>query len=188
MMANTKIVVCITGASGAIYGIRFLEALKKMGVESYLVISKNAKLVISQETGYGIDEVLSTASHHYDNSDFCSPIASGSNKFYGCVIVPCSCNTLSKIALGVEDNLISRVGGVCVKEGRRLVLVPREAPLSRTILKRMYELSSSGVSILPACPAFYAKPTNIEHLVNFITGRIFDVLDIEYEYKRWSGI
>ncbi|MEW5759190.1 MAG: UbiX family flavin prenyltransferase [Candidatus Thermoplasmatota archaeon] len=182
-----KIIIGITGASGVIYGISLLKALKKMKKKTVLIISENAKKIMEFETEYKARELEKIADRFYENKDLEADIASGSTKFFGMVIIPCSMNTLSKISAGIADNLIARVASVCLKERRKLVLVPRETPINSIQIKNMYSLSKAGAIILPAMPAFYNKPKNLEDIVNFILGRVLDALDIENElYSRWK--
>lgn len=177
-------VIGITGASGAIYGIRLLESIKG---KKYLIISENGKKIIEHETRYSVKEMKKLA-HYYENDNLSADISSGSFKFDTMVIVPCSMNTLSKIAHGIEDNLITRVASVCIKEKRKLIIVPREMPLSQIHLENMARLAQNKVVILPAMPAFYHKPNKIDDLVNFVVGRILDILEMEHKlYRRWSG-
>ncbi len=182
-----KVVIGISGASGAQYGIRLLEVLK--GHETYLIISKTAKQIIEVETGYSAGDVTRLASHVYANDDLAADIASGSCKFDAMVVAPCSMKTLGAIANGISDTLITRVADICLKEGRTLVLVPRETPLSLIHLRNMTGVKEAGAMILPACPGFYPRPKNVSDVIDFIVGRILDVLGIEHElYKRWEGI
>jgi 4-hydroxy-3-polyprenylbenzoate decarboxylase len=181
-----KIVVGITGASGVIYGISLLHHLRKR-VETCLILSDNAKKIIGCEVGKNTIQIKKLAKHSYENDDLFAPIASGSVKFDAMVIVPCSMSTLSKIAHGISDNLITRAASVCLKERRKLIIVPRETPLCVIHLKNMTTLSEAGALILPAMPAFYPKPRNVDDIVNFVVGKILDVLGIEHNiYRRWD--
>jgi 4-hydroxy-3-polyprenylbenzoate decarboxylase len=186
---NMDIVIGITGASGVIYGLRLLEILrKKQDCNLHLIISKNASQLIEYETNNKIEDVTKLADSYYDNSDLTADIASGSKLFNKMIIVPCTMSTAAKINTGISDNLISRVADVSLKERRQLIIVPRETPLNTTHLNNLLELSKKGVVILPSMPAFYHKPKNIKDQVNFITGKILDVLGIEHDlFKRWSG-
>jgi 4-hydroxy-3-polyprenylbenzoate decarboxylase len=178
-----RVVVGITGASGIIYGLKLLENLK---VEKHLIMSKNGKKILEYETEYKIEEVKKLADYYYENEDLFAKISSGSFKFDAFAIVPCSASTFSKIANGIADNLITRVASVCLKERRKLIIVPRETPLSTIHLQNLAKLSELGAIILPAMPAFYHKPKKIDDLVSFVVGRILDVLGIEHElYERW---
>ena len=174
-----KIIVGITGASGFVIGIRLLQILKNH--ETYLIISPNAKDILNLETDYSLEELEKLAYKMYDNSQMNVDIASGTNKFDALIIAPCSINTLSKIACGIEDNLITRVAAVALKEGRKLILVPRENPLSTVALKRMYELSSMGVKIVMPIPAFYLKPKTVSAVVDYTVGKVLDLLGIEHD-------
>lgn len=179
-----KIVICITGASGVEYAI---SLLKNLNEKKYLIISETAKKIIMEETKHSISDVQALADEYYENNDLFSPLASGSTRFDAMVIVPCSLSTLSKIAYGIGDNLITRAAAVCMKEKRKLILVPRETPINTIHLENMTKLSQKGAVILPAMPAFYHKPKKIDDMINFIVGKILDALDIKNNlYKRWS--
>lgn len=180
-----KIIIGITGASGAIYGIKLLENLK---AEKHLIISSHAKQIIKNETAYTLNQIKKITDFYYENENMDTSISSGSVEFDAMVIVPCSMSTLSKIAMGISDNLITRVASVCLKERRKLIIVPRETPLGSIHLKNMWVLSECGAVILPAMPAFYTQPKKIEDFVNFIVGRILDILGIEHKlYKRYKS-
>lgn len=182
-----KVVVGITGASGAVYGVRLIDVLSELGHEVILIVSENGEKVMEHETGVRTSELRKKVKASYCNSDFFADIASGTSKFEACVVVPCSMNTLAKIAHGIADNLITRTASVCLKEGRKLVLVPRETPLSRVQLEAMLKACEAGAVILPAMPGFYGKPKGKEDLVDFVVGKILDVLGIQNEiYKRWG--
>ena len=181
------IVVAITGASGVIYGIRLLEALKELNIETGLVISDAGKTVIDDETDWEIEDILSLADNNYNFNDLTASINSGSFKFDSLVIVPCSMKTLSSIANGYGDNTITRVADVSLKERRLTVIVPRETPLRSVHLKNMLTLSQEGAIILPAMPGFYSTHDSVENQINFIVGKILDSLKIENNlYKRWE--
>ena len=182
-----RVVLCITGASGVIYGIRALEELQRVGVETHLVVSRVACDVIRQETSYTIQEVMNLASYCYDESDLTASINSGSFKFDCCLVIPCSMKSLSGIAHGYADNSITRVADVTLKERRKLVIVPRETPLRTTHLENMARLSREGAIILPAMPAFYHNPESVDEQVNFIVGKLFDILGIENDlFRKWK--
>ncbi|MFA4935559.1 MAG: UbiX family flavin prenyltransferase [Candidatus Methanoperedens sp.] len=182
-----EIIIGISGASGVQYGIRILEALKQMkGYKTHLVISGSAKNLIEIETEYSPGDVERLADHVYSDADFTAPIASGSHKTKGMVIAPCSMKTLASIAVGMSDTLISRAADVCLKEKRPLILMVRETPLNLIHIKNMERAAKAGASILPACPAFYPKPSSIDEIINFMAGRALDLLDVEHNlYKRW---
>jgi 4-hydroxy-3-polyprenylbenzoate decarboxylase len=182
------LIVAITGASGVEYGINLIKYLStRQDLTFDLVISEEGKILIQHESTSSIDELSSAAANYYDNTDIAAPISSGSKKFDAMIIVPCSCSTLAKIAQGISDNLITRTASVAIKENRKLILVPRETPLSVIHLKNMTKLAKADVCILPAMPAFYPKPGEINDLLNFIAGKILDQLKIENDlYQRWS--
>lgn len=181
------IVVAITGASGVIYGIRLLEALKDLNIENSLVISDAGKTVIESETNYSVEDVIALADEYYDFDDLTASINSGSFKFESVAIVPCSMKTLSSIANGYGANTITRVADVCLKERRRIVIVPRETPLRSAHLQNMLTLSQEGAVILPAMPGFYSDHDTVDDQINFIVGKILDSLKIENNlFKRWE--
>ena len=181
------IVVAITGASGVIYGIRLLEALKDLNIENSLVISDAGKTVIESETSYSVEDVIALADEYYDFDDLTASINSGSFKFESVAIVPCSMKTLSSIANGYGANTITRVADVCLKERRRIIIVPRETPLRSAHLQNMLTLSQEGAVILPAMPGFYSDHDTVDDQINFIVGKILDSLKIENNlFKRWE--
>ena len=181
------IIVAITGASGVIYGIRLLETLKELNIENSLVISDTAKTVIESETDYEIDEIIKISDNYYEFQDLTASINSGSFKFDGLAIVPCSMKTLSSIANGYGDNTITRVADVSLKEKRTTVIVPRETPLRTAHIKNMLTLSQEGAIILPAMPGFYSNPKTIDNQIDFVVGKILDSLNIENNlFKRWE--
>ncbi len=189
-MKNLRLVVGITGASGVIYGTRLVEFLSGKKEHSvYLVMTHNAEKIMMLETGLDPSYVKSLAGHSFDSTDLTAPIASGSFKFDAVVIIPCSMKTLAAIAHGYASNLITRAADIALKERRKLILVPRETPLNSIHLENMLKLSNLGAIILPACPAFYYEPEKISDLIDFIVGRVLDVLGIEHNlYERWSGV
>jgi 4-hydroxy-3-polyprenylbenzoate decarboxylase len=183
-----RIIVGITGASGVIYGIRLLEELKKLQVESHLVISKWGRKTIILETEYTIEQVINLASVYHDENNLAAPISSGSFKSDGMVIAPCSMKTLAGIRHGYAENLINRAADVMLKEKRRLILVPRETPLNSVHLENLFKLSEMGVIIIPPVPAFYTKPKTIKDIVDQTVGRILDQFGLETDIvKRWEG-
>jgi 4-hydroxy-3-polyprenylbenzoate decarboxylase len=184
-----KLIIAITGASGVIYGKRLLEILRNKKVETHLVISQAAEKIIAHELGATKESIEKLANHVYAVNDWSSPIVSGSFKTDGMVIVPCSMKTLAGIANGFAENVILRAADVVLKEKRKLVLVPRETPLNTVHLRNMLDLAKEGVIIVPAMPAYYHKPKSIEALVDFVVGRILDVVGIEHKlYQRWQEI
>ena len=182
------LVVGISGASGVIYGIRLLEVLKeKSDITVHLVVSEPAKQIIGIETDYSIPGVEAMADHLWNEREFTAPIASGSHKTAGMVVVPCSMKTLAGIANGFSDTLIGRCADICLKEDRRLVLVPRETPLSLIDLENMVKVRRSGAAVLPACPGLYPKPHSVDEMIDFVVGRVLDLLDVEHGlYRRWK--
>ncbi len=183
-----RLIIGISGSSGVIYAIRLLEVLHTLKIDTHLIISRWAEACIRFETEKGIDYLYTLANEVYDNNNLAAPVASGSFKSDGMVIIPCSMKTLASIAIGYDDTLISRTATVSIKEDRKLVLVPRETPLSAIHLENMLKLSKLGVIILPAMPGFYHKPKSIEELLNHIVGKILDQFGIEHEiFKRWKG-
>jgi 4-hydroxy-3-polyprenylbenzoate decarboxylase len=182
-----KYFVNIGGASGSIYGIRLLQELNKNGHEVHLVISETAKKIINHETRYTHTAIKKKAAFVYHNDDLYAGPASGSFPLDGMIIIPCSMKTLSAIANGYGDTLTSRAASCCLKEGRKLVLVIRETPLDLPGIRNMLAAKESGAIILPAMPAFYHQPKNIEEVVDFIVGKVFDQLGIQHSlFERWK--
>ncbi len=183
-----RIVVGISGASGAILGIRLLEVLRSMEeIETHLVISPAGRLTITQETDWLIDDVLALADVVYKHGDISASIASGSFDTLGMIIIPCSIKTLSAVANSYTENLLSRAADVTLKEGRPLVLVARETPLHRGHLRLMAQADEAGAVIFPPVPAFYTRPKTVEEIVDNIVGRVLVRLGIENSfYKKWS--
>jgi flavin prenyltransferase len=188
MGKNIKIIVGITGSSGVIYGIKLLYFLKKSEIETHIVLSKWAEKNIEIETDESVVEVKKLASFEYKENDMAASISSGSFKTDGMIIIPCSMKTLASIANGYEDNLISRAASVTIKENRKLVIVPRETPLSQIHLSNMLKLAKIGVTILPAMPGFYHRPKTINDLILHIVGKTLDQFEINNEvFKRWKN-
>jgi flavin prenyltransferase len=183
-----RLVIGITGASGAILGIRMLEVLKPTHIETHLVLSKVAQQTIVQETDWKIIDVLSLADVHYEFQDVGAAIASGSFSTVGMVIIPCSIKTLSAVANSYTDDLIARAADVCLKEGRPLVLVIRETPYHPGHLRLMSEAASAGAVIFPPTPAFYIHPQSMDDMINNTVGRILARLGIKNcLYQEWNG-
>lgn len=181
------IVLAITGASGIAYGVRLLEALGAGGCETSLVLSEDGAKVLRLETKKTPADLKRLATRSYAPSRMEAPIASGSRSFDAMVICPCTMSTASKIACGISDNLVTRTASVALKERRRLVLVPRETPLSSIHLRSLWTVSEAGAIVLPAMPAFYGKPEHVEDLVDFVAGRVLDILGLENRlYRRWA--
>jgi flavin prenyltransferase len=184
-----RIVVCITGASGMIYAVRLLKAASKIkGLETHVVITNPGALVLKQETGLNKEDIKKLASHFYEEKNFMAPIASGSFKVDGTVIVPCSMKTLSAIATGYDDNLVTRVASVTLKERRKLILMTRESPLSIIHLKNMLAVSEAGAMVMPPLHPFYFDTKNIDQLVDITIGKLLNMLGIENNLDREWGI
>lgn len=183
-----RLVVAITGASGAILGIRLLEALQPIQIETHLILSASAPVTIQQETGKAVESILSLADVSYNFHDIGASIASGSFKTIGMVIIPCSIKTLSAVANSYTDDLIARTADVTLKEGRPLILVVRETPYHAGHLRLMSEATSAGAIIFPPVPAFYIHPSSIDDIINNTIGRILARLGIENDlYQEWHG-
>lgn len=179
--------IAMTGATGAIYGVRLLQVLRDLGVETHLILSRWAEETIKLETPWEVKAVRDLASVSYHEQDMGAAPASGSFLHQGMVIVPCSMKTLASVAQGLASNLISRAADVTLKEGRKLILVPRETPLNAIHLENMLRLASLGAVIMPPMPAFYHHPRSLEDLVDHLVGRILDHLGLEHHlFSRWG--
>lgn len=182
-----RLVVGISGASGAIYGIRMLEALRDLPVESHLVVSKSAELTIAYETDRKLSEINALADVVYPAKDIGAAISSGSFRTLGMVIAPCSIRTMSEIATGVTANLLTRAADVVLKERRRLVLMLRETPLHSGHLRNLLALSEIGAIVAPPVPAFYGNPKTLDDLVDQSVGRVLDLFDLDSPLvRRWG--
>src|SRR5580698_2536336 len=182
-----RLVVGLSGASGIAYGVRLLEALAELGVDSHLVMSKAAEMTIGYETALKPKEVAAKAAHTYAIGDIAAPIASGSFKTKGMIVAPCSVRTMSEIATGVTTSLLTRAADVMLKERRPLILMVRETPLHLGHLRTMTALAEMGAIILPPVPAFYAAPKTLADLVDQMVGRALDLLGYEWpDMKRWG--
>ncbi|MBU3622377.1 UbiX family flavin prenyltransferase [Polynucleobacter sp. AP-Latsch-80-C2] len=188
-MLNKRLIVAITGASGTIYGIRILEALRDIGVESHLVMSDSAKLTMAAETSYKPAQIEAMADVVHSAKNVGASISSGSFKSLGMVIAPCSIRTLSEIACGVTSSLVSRAADVVLKERRRLVLLVRETPLHLGHLRSMSQVTECGAIVMPPVPAFYAKPNSLDDMVSHTVGRCLDLFDLDNTLvTRWNGM
>lgn len=186
-MNKPRLIIGISGSSGIIYGIRLLEALQSMPVETHLVISKAAQLTRAHETTLTASELKALADVYHPYNDIAASIASGSYKTIGMIIAPCSMKTLGEIAHGIAGNLLTRAADVVLKERRRLVLMPRESPLHLGHLQNMVSVTQMGGIICPPVPAFYHKPQHIMDLVNDSVGRVLDLFELENDLtKRWE--
>jgi 4-hydroxy-3-polyprenylbenzoate decarboxylase len=182
-----KLIIGITGSTGVIYGVRLLEVIKEKNIKTHLIITEWAKKCLTMETRFTVDYVKSLATSVSDDENMAASISSGTHKTDGMIIVPCTMKTLSSIAVGYDETLISRAAGVTLKESRKLVLVPRETPLTAINLENMLKLARLGVVILPPVPGFYTKPKTIDEIVNHTIGKCLDQFHIEHElYKRWG--
>ncbi|MFF2090111.1 UbiX family flavin prenyltransferase [Paenibacillus sp. NPDC058174] len=192
-------VVGITGASGAIYGIRLIEELINASYIVHLVVTEAGWRVLKEELGWETSRRQAALEHRFaeemasgqlvfhPNADIGATIASGSYRVEGMVIIPCSMGSLATLANGISDDLLARAADVMLKEGRPLLLVPRETPLHAIHLENMLKLSRLGVRIIPAMPAFYYKPQSMEEMINFLVGKVLDSMNIEHSlYRRWG--
>jgi len=186
--SGKRIIVGITGASGAVYGIRLLEELKMAGAETHLVISRWGAYTIEHETDYSLDAVRAMAAHVYEEDDMTAAISSGSFPIDAMAVVPCSMKTLAGIANGISNDLIARAADVCLKERRALILAVRESPLSKIHIDNMLKATEAGAIIMPPMPAFYLRPESIDEIVTQSALRIMDKLgvDIGAGMKRWG--
>lgn len=187
--APKRLIVAITGASGAVYGVRLLEHLRACGAETHLVVSGAGALSAHQELGLKRADIERLADVVHSVSDIGATIASGSFRCAGMAVAPCSAKTLASIATGMADNLISRAADVCLKERRRLVLLVREAPLNLVHLRNMETVTLMGGVVFPPVPAFYLRPGSIEQMVDQTLARVLDLLDVEHSLAaRWQGV
>ncbi|MEC0226952.1 UbiX family flavin prenyltransferase [Paenibacillus alba] len=194
---NGNWVVGLTGASGAIYGVRLVQVLLDQGLDVHLMITEAGWRVLHDELDWQASKRQEMLQAHFGGragsyvfhpiADIGATVASGSFRTKGMVVIPCSMGTLSGIAHGSSDNLMERTADVMLKEGRKLILVPRETPLHAIHLENMLTLSRMGVRMLPAMPAFYNRPSSIEEMVDFLVGKVLDSMEIEHSlYRRWG--
>jgi len=183
-----RLIVGMSGSTGAIFGIRLLEALQQCAVETHLIITKWAQRTIEHETAYSVEQVRALAQVVHSQGDMGAMISSGSFRTDGMVVIPCSVRTLAGIANGYGDSLVHRAADVVLKERRRLVLVVRETPLSEVHLENMLKLARMGVTLLPPMPAFYNRPQKVEDIVDHIVFRVLDQFGIDAPFaRRWDG-
>lgn len=193
-------VVGITGASGSIYGIRLIEVLLSEGADVHVVVTDAGWRVLKEELGWDVTKRQAALEDRFSsvqgvgrltfhpNADIGASIASGSFRVDGMIIMPCSMGTLASIAHGISDDLMTRAADVMMKEGRQLIIVPRETPLHAIHLENMLTLARMGVKLVPAMPAFYFGPQSIDDLVDFLVGKVLDIMAIEHRlFKRWGG-
>ncbi|BFT71432.1 MULTISPECIES: UbiX family flavin prenyltransferase [Paenibacillus] len=196
-MSGGNWVVGITGASGAVYGVRLCQVMLDQGLDVHLIVTEAGWRVLHDEMGWQASKRKEMLQEHFGGragsfehhpiADIGATVASGSFRTKGMVVIPCSMGTLSGIAHGSSDNLLERTADVMLKEGRKLILVPRETPLHAIHLENMLTLSRMGVRMIPAMPAFYHRPSSIEEMVDFLVGKVLDSMDIEHSlYRRWG--
>jgi 4-hydroxy-3-polyprenylbenzoate decarboxylase len=182
-----RLIVGISGASGVAIGVRLLEALRELDVESHLVVSKAGAMTVGLETRLKPAQLSAKADYHYSESDIAAPIASGSFRTLGMIVAPCSVRSWSEIATGVTSNLLTRAADVTLKERRKLILVARESPLHLGHLRSLAQLAEMGAIVVPPVPAFYAAPHTLEDVVDQIVGRSLDLLGYDWpKVKRWG--
>lgn len=188
-MMVQRLVVGISGASGAMYGVRLLEALRETDVETHLVMSKMAHVTLAAETDYTVSDVQALADHVHQPGNLAASISSGSFRTMGMVVAPCSMRSLAEIATSLTTGLLTRAADVVLKERRKLVLMVRETPLTTVHLRNMVTVSEMGGIIAPPVPAFYTRPESIDDIINHSVGRVLDLFDIEHPLvRRWQGI
>ena len=188
-MTPRRLIVGISGASGAIYGVRVLQALRGTDIETHLVMSESARMTLASETEMTVADVEGLATHVHSVRNVGATLSSGSFRTMGMVIAPCSIRTLSDIAWGTTGNLMSRAADVVLKERRRLVLMLRETPLHAGHLQSMLQATNNGAIIMPPVPAFYARPKTLDDMVNHSVGRCLDLFGIETDLvARWGGM
>ena len=183
----TRLIVGISGASGVIYGVRLVQMLKALGVETHVVMSRSAKLTLAHETDLRVDEVRAACEHLYSNHDIGARMASGSFVCDGMIVAPCAIRSLSEIATGCTTSLLTRAADVTLKERRRLVLMVRETPLHLGHIRSMAAVTEAGAIVYPPVPAFYARPASLEAMVDHTLGRVLDLFGIESgSVTRWD--
>lgn len=187
MPDNQRIVVGISGASGVIYGVRLLQILRDLPVETHLVISKSAEITLAYETELKVAQVKALAHHCHNIGDMAAPLSSGSFKTLGMVVAPCSVRSVAEMASGVTTSLLTRAADVILKERRRLVLMVRETPLHLGHLRNLAALTEMGAIIAPPVPAFYNRPKTLEDVINHNLGRVLDLFGLDTgKVKRWG--
>lgn len=187
MSEHPRMIVGISGASGAIYGIRVLQALRELGVETHMVVSKAAEMTLGYETDLTPRDLKSLADYSYKPADIGAPPASGSFQNIGMIVAPCSVRSMAEIATGVTSGLIARAADVTLKERRRLVLMVRETPFHLGHLRTMTQLTEMGAVIHPPLPAFYAKPKTLDDMVSQSVGRALDLFGLDWDpTRRWG--
>jgi len=186
-MADQRLIVGISGASGVIYGVRLLQALKRLPVETHLVMTRTAEVALAHETDLKVSDVRRLADVAFRIDDLAAAISSGSYRTIGMIVAPCSMRSLGEIANGITSNLLTRAADVVLKERRRLVLVARETPLHAIHLRNMVTLAEMGAIIAPPVPAFYNRPKTLNDVIDHTVGRVLDLFDLDTgKVKRWS--
>jgi 4-hydroxy-3-polyprenylbenzoate decarboxylase len=187
-LAAKRLLIGISGASGAVYGIRLLEMLKASDIETHLIVSRAARMTLSYETEMSVADVEALATVSYPEQDVGAACSSGSFKTLGMIVAPCSIKTMAEIAGGATSNLVSRAADVCLKERRRVVLMLRETPLHLGHIRSMATVTEAGAIVYPPVPAFYARPKSIEDMIDHTLGRVLDLFEIDLgTVRRWSG-
>jgi 4-hydroxy-3-polyprenylbenzoate decarboxylase len=185
---HPRLIIGISGASGVIYGVRLLQALKDLPVETHLVITKTGEVTLAHETDLKVKDVKALADVVHSPTDLAASISSGSFRTLGMVIAPCSMRSLGEIATGISTSLLTRAADVVLKERRKLVLMVRETPLHAVHLRNMVTVAELGAIVAPAMPAFYSRPTTVDDIVNHSVGRVLDLFDLDAGIvKRWGG-
>ena len=188
MREPVKIVVGITGGSGAVYALALLHQLRILECETHLVVSRMGAYVMDHECGVSLEELRTFADRFYEDDDLAAPISGGSFRTFGMAVVPCSMKTLASIAGGFSESLLTRAADVTLKERRKLVLVTRESPLSVIHLENMLAATRAGAVVMPASPGFYHRPESVAEMVVSFSGRILDALGVEHSLtRRWEG-
>ena len=189
MEKSQRMIIGISGASGAAYGIKALQMLGAMGVETHLVITPAGAITLTEETAYTLQQAKEMADFHYSPKDIAAPIASGSFLTAGMLVAPCSMRSLAEIASGVTTSLLGRAADVVLKERRRLVLMVRETPFTTIHLENMMRVTQAGGIIAPPVPAFYNRPATLDDMVTYSVGRTLDLFGLHHrDLKRWDGL
>jgi len=183
-----RLIIGISGASGVIYGVRLLQALRELPVETHLVMTKTAEVTLAHETDFKVKDVKALADVVHSPTDLAAPISSGSFRTLGMVIAPCSMRSLGEVATGISTSLLTRAADVVLKERRKLVLMVRETPLHAVHLRNMVTVAELGAIVAPAMPAFYSRPKTVDDIVNHTVGRMLDLFDLDAGIvKRWGS-
>ena len=186
---NRPIILGITGASGALYSLKFLEIMAETGVEVHGIVSEAGQQVLRLELGDRVEQLRGLAAAWHEVNDLAAPMSSGSSRFAAMVVLPCTMGTLAAVANGLTVNLIHRAAAVTLKERRPLLLAVRETPFSRPHLQNMLQAHDAGATICPAMPSFYTRPESLEEMARFLAGRLADLLGLEVpDQKRWQGL